>query len=221
MTIFIEGRLTVRPGHAFSRFVDEFAALEHPMLVRSGVDVIGGWRRIGGPSEQLVNVYGFKGIAAMEDVGKVMLADADYKKLATAYGWVGGSNFRYRRTMHAPLPFAPLGGLADLREPAAERRQYVELRQRVLFGCEERAQELIARQLGVWEAAGALRRALAYRTLHGEYGELTVIGMLPGGRGSFEELAAKADQSVAAELAGIVTEESAFLLDPLPYSSLQ
>ncbi|MEO3827685.1 hypothetical protein [Actinomadura sp. B10D3] len=221
MTIFIEGRLTVRPGHAFLRFVDDFTALELPLLVRSGVDVIGGWRRIGGPAEQLVNIYGFKGVAAMEEVGKVMQADPDYTKLATAYDWVGGSSFRYRRTMHAPLPFAPLDDLAELREPPDLRRQYVELRQRVLFGCEEKANELITSQLGAWEAAGVFRRALAYRTLHGEYGELTVIGILPGGRASFEELAETADPRIADELAQVVTEESANLLDPLPYSALQ
>lgn len=222
MTIYAEGIVTIRPatGAAYDRFVDDFIRIELPVLRICNIALAGGWKRSGGTSRQLLNLYSFESLVAMSESGAKQREHA--AAMEGLYDWVQPSSFRYRRHVHFPTPFSPPERLVEIAaEKPAAPRQYVEIKRRVLFGKQAEAYELIQAQIAQQEAAGTFRLALSYDTLFGEFGELTVIGILPEGQPSLAYMRDASDDALAEKLSAVVGEEEVHFLNPLPFSPLQ
>lgn len=222
MGVIAEGRLTLNPSSSedFARFVDEFITVEKPWLDRQGTVTCGGWRRWGEARWQLLNLYRFETFADMQRAAQAGREDAE--AAANLYSWLNPAAFQYRRHFHIETALAPPGRMEDIaRTNGTQPRQYVEIRRKILFRQLDKALEIIGQQISAQEAAGLFELAIAYDTLFGDFGDLTVIGLLPGGASSLRSLDDYGDAGLAAQLAEVTVDERVFLLDPLPYSPLR
>lgn len=222
--LFAEGLLTVRPptAEAFDRFVDGFVTIEQPLLQRWGVEIAGGWRRTTGTSNQILQLYRFDSLSAIEQSAMVMMSDPEHPTLQKAFQWVERPDFRYQRQLGILASFASLRRMAEISaEEPDSPRQYVELRQRVRWGCQAEANELLRARLVGWETAGLFRQALSYDIHYGQFGELVIIGILPAGADSLPRLRETCVLEVSRRLGDLLADEELHLLSPLPYSPLR
>lgn len=228
--IVVESLVTVRPATqaAFTRFADEYNAVEKPWLLQSGIDLVGVWKLTGGVANQLLAIYGFESLTAMEEAGRAQRAgrpdgtSGATPNPAPMYGWIDDPGFRYQRLVRTVAPFTSLDRLDALRhDPPGAPRQYVELKHRILWGRHAQAHDLIKQQVEEWEAAGLFQLVLAFDNLFGEHGEFTTIGFLPDGIGSLDYLSEKPESPVAERLSQVTTDQRTFFLNPLPFSPLQ
>lgn len=222
--VFVEGVVTIRPATeaAFTQFTDEFLDVELPVLTRSGIEVAAAWRRLDGTANQLVHIYRFESVTAIDAAGAAMRNDPDHAKLGTIYQGIDKRAFRYHRQMGVSLGIAPTTVLdAKLADPPAEARPYLELRGRTAFGAYAEAYELLDRQLSAWQEAGLFELALGYDLLYGEHGEWAVFGALPGGAASVPSLREAVDPDVARALGELTADERSFVLAPMHYSPLR
>lgn len=221
MALYAEGIVTIRPATkaTFDRFLDEFMRIEAPWLARCGIEITAGWCRFGGVSNQLYNLYRFESLSAMQEAGARQREDAEFAA-ANIYSWVDAPSFRYHRQLRIGLPFPAEEKLAQARaERARSPRRYVERRRRIHFLKQGEAMPLLQADLEERERRGDFRPLLAYDTLFGEHGEVTVIGLLPEGASAAEAFAQDTESSEA--LARHVDADEIHLLEPLPYSPLQ
>ena len=104
MVVIAEGLVTVRPNSraAMDRFVDEFEEIELPWLGRSGIAVLGAWKRFGGTANQMMNLYAFESLTMMQQAGQAQRNDPDVERIATLYSWANHPAFAYRRQLRTP-----------------------------------------------------------------------------------------------------------------------
>jgi hypothetical protein len=221
MALFAEGIVTIRPATeaTFERFLDEFTRIEAPFLVRCGIEITAGWRRFGGVANQLYNLYRFESLTAMQEAGARQRQDQEFAD-ANIYSWVDAPNFRYHRHLRTSLPYPSAERLAEVQaEHPALSRHYVERRRRFHFLKHGEALPLLRADLEERESRGDFRPVLAYDTLFGEHGEVTVIGMLPEGASHTDAFARDTESSAALER--YVDADEIHRLEPLPYSPLR
>src|SRR5581483_2022761 len=79
MTVFMEARVNVRPltNATMDRFVDHYSDVEHPILERNGYDLVGAWKATGGPLGQVIHLYRFDTISALDLSRTSLLGDPD------------------------------------------------------------------------------------------------------------------------------------------------
>lgn len=220
--VYAEGVVTIRPATeaAFGGFVDEFVAVEYPLLTASGIELAGAWRRLGGTANQLLHVYRFASLTAIEESGKAMREHPDHARLGTIYQGIDRRAFRYRRQMGVSLAMAPTTLLDAARDAGPTSTPFFELRGRVVFGAYAEAYELLDRQLTGWKEAGLFELVLGYDLMYGEHGEFAVYGRLPGGAQSVPRLREAVDADVARALGDLTADERSFVLEPMHYSPL-
>lgn len=222
--VFVEGVVTIRPATeaVFAGFLDEFLAVEYPLLTAAGIELAGSWRRLGGSANQLLHVYRFASVSAIDESGKAMREHPDHALLGTIYKGVDRRAFRYHRQMGVSLAIAPTTLLdAALGEPSTPPTPFLELRGRIVFGAYAEAYELLERQLSGWKDAGLFELVLGYDLLYGEHGEWAVYGRLPGGAQSVPRLREAVDADVARALGDLTADERSFVLEPTHYSPLR
>lgn len=223
-SLFAEGLLTIRPPApaTFDRCIDGFITVEKPLLERWGIEIVGGWRRMTGLVNQVMQIYRFDSFRALEESAIKSFNDPDYAGLQNLFDWVDRPDWRYARQMGGLAPFSSLDRLMELRAEEPEvPRQYVELRPRIAWGRLPEAFELLKARIETWEQEGVFQQAVSYSVEYGQYGQVVIVGVLPGGASSLDRLREVVEPECARRLGDLLGEEEVHLLTPLPYSRLR
>jgi hypothetical protein len=222
MTILVEAIHTVKPltNTAFDAYVDWYGESVMPALRRNGFDVIGAWKKRGGPMGQDVLLTRFENAAAYEQAGNSLRNDREFAAAAGAIGSQFGVSESAK--MAVPVPYATEQRLEKALAARPEQpRQYMQAILNVRLGGQPRAYEAVGKLADLLDGGEAMHLVTAYETTMGVRGELTDIwvmasGMLP--------LAYRPGDPLADLIAGlrqVAPEESMYYLNPLPYSPLQ
>jgi hypothetical protein len=223
MPIFIEAVHTVKPltNTAFDAYVDWYGEAIMPALRRNGYDVLGAWKRTGGPMGQDVLLTRFEDAAHYDQAGKSLRAD---KAMAGAMAAMAGKfSLTESAKMAVPVPYATEARLDTALAARPEKpRQYLQAVLNIRMGGQPKCYEAVGKLADMTEGGGAASLVTAYETTVGQRGELTDIWTMPGGLGGL--LAYEPGDPLAdlmRDLRDAAPEESMHFLNPLPYSPLQ
>ncbi len=220
MTVLVEVVHTVKPltNAVFDRWVDWYGTDVIPAMERNGFDVIGAWKRTGGPMGQDVLLSRFESVAAYEAAGKALRADPKFlAALAKA------AEFQVSESVKvcAFVPYSTEQRLERALVKPEKPRQFLQAVLNLRQGGQAGAYATVGKIADTLEGVG-VQLAAAYETSIGQRGELTDIWAFAAGgmdltyrksNGFLDEL--------TAELRRYAPEESTYYLSPLPYSKLQ
>jgi len=217
--VIAEGVLTVRPPSrdALGRFLDDFMTVEKPALDRWGIRIAGGWLRTTGTAQQVLQIYRFDSMQAMETSAVAMMTDPGLALVRNAFPWVDRADFRYERQLAVTSPMVRLSRLDEPRGDGPPKA-FLEVRTRTRWGMKERSAAAQRRRIEAWEAAGLVRFAVAYDVEYGRFGETVAIGELLEGLSSLTVLEDAVDSDTRVELGEVLVEDDRQLLQGLPYS---
>lgn len=224
MTILLETVHTVKPltNTAFDRYVDVYGDVVIPAFARHGYDLIGAWKRTGGPMGQDVLLIRFEGLAALEQATASLLKD---QKMLGGLGTLlesGEIQISESAKTAAPVPYATEQRLEKaLAEKPAAPRQYMQAVLQLKRGGQPTAYDLVGKLADWGEQAGAIQLVTAYETTIGQRGELTDLWILPNGISNFDYRPGDPLAEIIGPLREVAPEESIYYLNPLPYSPLQ
>ena len=221
MTVIVEAVHAVKPltNTAFDRWVDLYGELVIPAMARSGYDLLGGFKRTGGPMNEDVLLVRFESLAAQEAASQALRKDPGLAKLREH---MTGLTIQETVSVGSVVPYATAERLE--RQLAAKPdapRQYMQAVLGLVSGGQPRAYELVGKLADWAEGAGALNLVTAYESMFGRRGVLTDIWVMPNGIRSFDYRPGDPLAEIIAPLREVAPEESIFYLNPLPYSPLQ
>jgi len=225
MTVFMEARVNVRPltNATMDRFVDHYSDVEHPILERNGYDLVGAWKATGGPLGQVIHLYRFDTISALDLSRTSLLGDPDLLTIyQSAMSVLDGAAMREFVRIGGAAALGLEGRLDELLgETQGGPRQFVAATSRIVFGRQAEAYDLVAQIVKEHEAIGAFKFVTGYDTIFGERGEWTAIGIFPNGVPPMAFTSGVPDPEHRRRLREIMPEESMMLLNAMPYSPLQ
>ncbi len=221
MTIFVEAVHTVTPltNTAFDAYVAWYGEFVIPALKRNGYDVVGAFKRTGGPMGQDVLLSRFENAAAYERAGASLRADASF--LAGVGKMAGQFELQESAKLAAAVPYATEQRLENaLAERPAVPRQYMQAVVQMRLGAQPKFYAVLQELADLTDQGSAFNLVAAYETTIGQRGELTDLWVMPGP----PSLAYKPGDPLAGlvdELRKAALGESTYYLNPLPYSPLQ
>jgi hypothetical protein len=223
MTVLLEATVDIKPiaARSLDHFIELYTTNEAPELDRHGYELVGAWRRSGGPLNRITHLYRFESLARYVDIRDSVRSDARFLALMPKY-------------LEAPITLTEVITLGStpawyddaklskaLGESPAEPRQYVLAIVQIPMKGAAKAHELLARNVGHAEDAGGFQMVAAYEPVAGRRGELKVIGIFPMGLPPMAYQAGAPDPPDVEILREVVPEEEVYYLNPLPYSPLQ
>ncbi len=222
MTIFVEAVHTVKPltNTAFDAYVAWYGEFVIPALQRNGADVVGAWKRTGGPMGQDVVLMRFENAAAHEKAGASLRSDEAF--LASMANV--GSAFQVAESlkMAAPVPYATEQRIEKwLADRPAKPRQYMQAVLNIKTGLQPKFYDVLDRLVKLTDGSGAFELVTAYETTIGVRGEATDIWVMPKGLPPLAYAPGDPLAELVADLRACAPEESVYYLNPLPYSPLQ
>ena len=223
MTILLEAVHRIRPitNTAFDRYVDFYGNVALPTMQRHGWDVLGAWKRTGGPMNEDVLLVRFESQAAFEQATRSLFKDTS---MAEASGKLRADGITVEESAKLAL-FAPYAKEQRLEAALAEKpdapRQYMQAILNLRLGGEAEAFRLLGQMIETIEPSGRIRLTTAYLTSIGKRGELTDLWIMPEGMPSLAYRPGDPLAEIIGPLRAHAPEESIFYLNPLPYSPLQ
>lgn len=222
MTVLVEAVHTVKPltNTAFDAYVAWYGDAVMPALRRNGFDVLGAWKRWGGPMGQDVLLSRFESVAAYDQASRSLRSDAEFGKAVGS----AGRDFQVAETvkMATVVPYATEQRLERaLSEKPEAPRQYMQAILNVKMGAQPRAYDAVGKLADMVEGGQHLNLVTAYETSIGMRGELTDIWVLPSGPLPMAYRAGDPLAELMTDLRKAAPEESTYYLNPLPYSPLQ
>ena len=222
MTIFAEAVHTVKPltNTAFDAYVAWYGEFVIPALRRNGFDVVGAWKRTGGPMGQDVLLTRFENAAAYEKAGASLRGDAAF--LAGVDKMAGQFELQESVKMAAPVPYATEQRLEKaLAERPAAPRQYMQAVLQMRLGAQPKFYDTLQKLADLTDQSEAFRLVTAYETTIGQRGEATDIWVMPNGILPLAYTPGDPLAGLVADLRKAAPDESTYYLNPLPYSPLQ
>lgn len=224
MPIFLEAVHTVYPltGSAFDRYVEIYGELVVPAFGRHGFDLLGAWKRTGGPMGQDVLLVRFDSLADFERASASLMSDAVIQTQLFAQLDKAGLTIRESAKSATPVPYATEARLEEaLADRPAAPRQYAQAVLQLELGGQPKAYDLIGQLADRLATSGAAKLATAYETALGQRGEVTDLWILRGGVGDLSYRPGDPLGDLIGPLREVAPEESTYYLNPLPYSPLQ
>jgi len=222
MPIFIEAVHTVKPltNTAFDAYVDWYGEVIMPALRRNGYDVLGAWKRTGGPMGQDVLLTRFEDAAHYDQAGKSLRAD---KAMASAMATMAGRfSLTESAKMAVPVPYATDQRLDTALAARPETpRQYLQAVLNIRMGGQPKCYEIVGKLADIIEDGNVVNLVTAYETTVGQRGEVTDIWAMPAGPAGLGYQPGDPLADIMRELRDVAPEESTYFLNPLPYSPLQ
>lgn len=222
MTIFVEAVHTVKPltNTAFDAYVAWYGEFVIPALKRNGFDVVGAFKRTGGPMGQDVLLMRFESAAAYEKAGLSLRSDAAFLASTATVG----SAFQVAESvkMAAPVPYATGQRIEKwLADRPAKPRQYMQAVLNIKSGLQPKFYDVLDRLVKLIDGSGSFELVAAYETTVGQRGEATDIWVMPKGLPPLDYTPGDPLGGLVADLRVCAPEESTYYLNPLPYSPLQ
>lgn len=221
MAVLVEVVHTVKPltNTVFDRWVDWYGEAVIPAMQRAGFDVLGAWKRTGGPMGQDVLLSRFETMNDYEAAGLRLRSDP---KFVASLSAIAGLQVAESVKLCAAVPYATEARLEKALQRPEKPRQYLQAVLNMKMGGAPRAYEIIGKLADTFEGYGMLL-ASAYETSVGQRGELTDLWVMPAGVPdlTYRPSGASPIADLTAELREVAPEESAYYLNPLPYSRLQ
>lgn len=217
MTVVLEATVDVKPigARSVDLFIDLYNVNETGALKQHGYEVIGAWKRTGGPVNRITHLYRFESLTQY----------ADLRERARPHSTEPSNAW-----LEAPITISEVTTLGltpawfddeklsvALGETPTQPRQYVMVVVQIPVLKLGQAYELIAREVARAEGAGAFQMVVAYQSVHGRVGEHKIIGVLPRDRPDFAYQAGLTDPTGIE----VLQELEIYYLNPLPYSRLQ
>jgi hypothetical protein len=222
MTIFVEAVHTVKPltNSAFDAYVDWYGEFVIPAFTRNGFDLIGAWKRTGGPMGQDVLLNRFENASAYEKAGLSLRNDSAFA--AGLAKRAGEFELQESVKMAAPVPYATEQRLAKaLAEKPAAPRQYMQAVLQMKLGGQPKFYEALQKLVDITDQGKGFNLVTAYETTMGQRGEATDIWVMGETIPSLAYRAGDPLKDLIADLRTVAPDESTYYLNPLPYSPLQ
>lgn len=224
MAVYVEAVHTVYPltDSAFDRYVELYGEFVVPAFEKHGWELLGAWKRTGGPMGQDLLLVRFDSLGDFERASQSLLGDPRIQTALPQELEKAGLVIRESAKSAHAVPYATerrlQSALSD-RPPAP--RQYAQAVLQLVFGGQLKAYDLIGQLAERVETTGAGKLAVAYETQLGQRGELTDIWVLNRGVGDLSYRPGDPLGDLIAPLREVAPEESTYYLNPLPYSPLQ
>ncbi|MDT0203194.1 hypothetical protein [Nocardioides sp. AE5] len=217
MTFVVEGlvRFPVGDPVTVDRFTQEFAEVELPVVMSSGLGLTGAWAVADPEGPLLLHLYGpLAGLAELTASGRKMAqlpADHPYNGL---YAWITGADIRYTRTVR-PVIARGERSARDPRGDGPDAEIHVIATTRYGITGAATVRPVVAAAVHDLASTGTPVH-IAYDTLFGDHGSTRLIGAAP----TLEAFAAE----VEALTASTASERDPWTFveaTPLPYSPLR
>lgn len=224
MTVLVEGLITVKPltGTVFDEYVEIYGSTMVPAATRSGFDLLGAWKRTGGPMGQIVVLFRFDEFAAIGKAYETLRSESGLLDALTKF--VEHAQFSETLKIAEPVPYATPERLnSALTETPDLPRQYVQGVIDMKPGSQALIYDLVGRLADMGDAGQWAQMVTAYETLIGRRPELTDLWIVPNEAVSGFNSYVSGDPvpDISTPLREIAPDESLYYLNPLPFSPLQ
>ncbi len=224
MTVFVEGLTTVKPltGTVFDTYVEIYGSTMVPATTRSGFDLLGAWKRTGGPMGQIVVLFRFDDFGAIGKAYETLRSESGLSDALTKF--LEHAQFAETLKIAEPVPYATPQRLdSALTEAPGAVRQYVQGVIDMKPTAQAQIYELVGRLADMGDAGQWARMVTAYETLIGHRPELTDLWLVPNDAVSGFNSYVPGDPipDISAPLRELAPDESIYYLNPLPFSPLQ
>jgi len=223
MTVLLEATLDIKPiaARSLDLFIELYTTNEAPELARHGYELVGAWKRTGGPLNRITQLYRFDSLEEYVRIRAEVRADERFRALVGKYLASPIQLSEVITIGTTPAWFEPGKLSRAIAETPVVPRQYVLAIVQIPMAGTVRAHELLAQNIAHAETAGAFQVVAAYEPLAGQRGELKIIGIFPQGLPPLGYQAGTPDPPNVDQVRAVVPDEEVYYLNPLPYSPLQ
>lgn len=205
---------------AYRTYVEYYADTVLPAMRRHGMEMLGAWKRSGGPHGHDVMLFRFDSMDAYDRAAIALRADPEMARGRAAVA----TAFEIAETKKLVRPVSY--GTADrLERTLAERpespRFYLHAIVSVKPGRMAAACELISELADYTEARGWARIAAAYETLVGPANELTDLWVMSAPAPNISYRTTDPLAKWMEPLRDLAPDETSYYLSPLPFSPMQ
>lgn len=223
MSVFLEASVDIHPiaNKSLDLFARMYTSNEAPILDEHGYELVGAWKRTGGPLNRVVHLYRFADLQTYATLREQVRGDERFLQVVQEY-LASPLQIDEVITLGTTPPWVDDDALPRALSAApAAARQYVQAIVQIPMQGAATAHELLAKNVAAAEAAGGFELVTAYESLAGVRGRLTVIGIFPHGTPPLAYQPGAPDPDNVEEVRAVIPHEEVYYLNALPYSPLR